>query len=144
MSSRWNAKERRQSRRVATALDVVLAGLGPDATPVEARALNLSAGGVYVETPGYVTPLTKVELTLVLPPFGQDAAGGGAESAPKERATASIRAEGFVVRCEPDGREPERYLVGIAFLHLSPADRSRIEAYVNWRLERSLIESAGG
>jgi hypothetical protein len=144
-------KERRKSRRVATKLDVQLVGLG---TPeVEAEAMNLSAGGIYAITPRYFTPLTKVELTLVLPPFAASAAtaprGGAASNGPA--GSAPIAAEGIVVRCDPvpaapgaKPSPPERYEVGIAFLHLSPADHNRIEAYVNWRMERSLIESAGG
>ncbi len=138
-------KERRKSRRVATKLDVQLVGLG---TPeVEAEALNLSAGGIYAITPRYFTPLTKVEMNLVIPPFGT---GQGVKpSTPPEPGAAetTIRAEGIVVRCDPiaggKGQGPERYSVGIAFLHLSPADHQRIESYVTWRMERSLIESAG-
>ena len=151
-------KERRKSRRVATKLDVQLVGLG---TPeVEAEALNLSAGGIYATTPRYFTPLTKVELTLVLPAFAAAAGAtpaatgarpkGGWAQPPAAPGTA-IQAEGIVVRCDPvapakgaPATPPERYEVGIAFLHLSPADHNRIEAYVNWRMERSLIESAGG
>jgi hypothetical protein len=148
-------KERRKSRRVPTKLDLQLVGLG---TPeVEAEALNLSAGGIYAITPRYFTPLTKVELTLVMPPFATGGAGvksggvkGGLAKPPAAEGTA-IRAEGIVVRCDPVERAKaapdspaERYEVGIAFLHLSPDDHNRIEAYVNWRMERSLIESAGG
>jgi hypothetical protein len=64
-------------------------------------------------------------------------------------------AEGIVVRCDPyedgdeaprmpDGSPIELYSLGIAFLHVAPDDQARIETYVNWRLERSLIESADG
>lgn len=143
-------KERRKSRRVATKLDVQLVGLG---TPeVEAEALNLSAGGIYAITPRYFTPLTKVGLTLVMPPFAAATAAKPKGGWPKPAAAgASIQAEGIVVRCDPvvlakgsQAPAAERYEVGIAFLHLSPEDHSRIEAYVNWRMERSLIESAGG
>jgi hypothetical protein len=153
-------KERRSTRRVATSLGARLTGLGGE--PIEAHALNLSAGGIYVTTPRYVTPFSKVELTLVLPPFGQVTSGqvrngrhgrngpggpaevaanrGGEPEVTGEETT--IRAEGIVVRCEPDPQLAEQYSLAIAFLHLTPADRNRIEGYVNWRLERSLIESA--
>jgi hypothetical protein len=152
-------KERRKSRRVPTTFDLKLVGLG---TPgMEAQALNLSAGGVYCLTPRYITPLTKVELTLILPPF-QPAAGTGEGDRPEESQPAGatsgsesetkITAEGIVVRCDPHeepearGNEgqatPELYSLGIAFLHVAPEDYARIEAYVHWRLERSLIESA--
>jgi hypothetical protein len=143
-------KERRKSRRVATKLDLQLVGLG---TPeVEAEALNLSAGGIYAITARYFTPLTKVELTLVMPPFAAATGGKPKGGWPKSAAEgASIQAEGIVVRCDPvatakggHASGQERYEVGIAFLHLRPEDHNRIEAYVNWRMERSLIESAGG
>lgn len=148
-------KERRSTRRVATSLGARLTGLGGE--PIEAHAMNLSAGGVYVVTPRYVTPFAKVELTVVLPPFGQVTGRQGrsasAQARPHDSAPSppepevadsetSIRAEGIVVRCEPDPEAPEHYSLAIAFLHLTPADRNRIEGYVNWRLERSLIESA--
>jgi hypothetical protein len=135
-----------------------------------------------VITPRYLAPFAKVELNLVLPPFGQEPGGEGGEArkdkSPDSRsagasskdtrkglggpaaagtraaasagpgtpgtpgAEASIRAEGIVVRCDPHPKMPERYSLAIAFLHLAPAERNQIEAYVNWRLERSLIESA--
>ena len=145
MSQHHEPKERRKSRRVGTALDVTLAGLGLGIGPVEARAQNLSAGGVYASAPRYFAPLSKVELMLVLPPFGQEAEDGG--PAPSRNALAAagagIRAEGIVVRCDPTDETEEQFTLGIAFLNLPPADRDRIEGYVNWRIERSLIESAG-
>lgn len=153
-------KERRKSRRVATDLDVKLVGLGAAGT--EAQALNVSAGGVYCLTPRYLTPLTKVEMTLVLPAFesragagseGEEGAAGGEPGHSKSEPKAPIVAEGIVVRCDPyeDGDQAPRmadgielYSLGIAFLHLTAEDQARIEAYVSWRLERSLIESAEG
>jgi c-di-GMP-binding flagellar brake protein YcgR len=142
-------KERRKARRVPIELDVQLVGLGT--TEVEARALNLSAGGFYAVTPRYFAPLTKLEMTLVLPPFalpdeepeGQETGGEGAE----DLSPRTIRAEGIVVRCDPKtkgpGEETDLYALGVAFLHLTPADHRRIEAYVQWRFERTLLESAG-
>lgn len=146
-----NPKERRKARRVATDLGVQLVGLG---TPeIEAQALNLSGGGFLALTPRYFSPLTKLEMTLVLPPFSlpedelpiasrddEDDAAEAVEPAAGEPEL--IRAEGMVVRCEPAGGTPERYSVAVAFLHLSLADHRRIEGYVQWRFERSLLESA--
>jgi hypothetical protein len=68
------------------------------------------------------------------------AAGAGEGSGD---ADAPIQLEGIVVRCDPQEDAPETYSVAIAFLHLPPDLRHRIEAYVTWRLERSLLESAG-
>lgn len=151
-------KERRKSRRVVTTLGATLTG--PGAEPIEVETLNLSAGGVYITTPRYLTPFTKVQLAVVLPLFGQEPGGEeprgeegeegeeGAEEGtarkPAESAERTlIQVEGIVVRCAPDEEATERHSVAIAFLHLPPEVRNRIEAYVTWRLERSLIESTG-
>jgi len=145
-----NPKERRKARRVATDLGVQLVGLG---TPeIEAQALNLSGGGFLALTPRYFSPLTKLEMTLVLPPFSlpedelpiasREDDGVEAAEPPAAGEPERIRAEGMVVRCEPTGGTPERYSVAVAFLHLSLADHRRIEGYVQWRFERSLLESA--
>ena len=149
-------KERRKARRVSTDLGVQLLGLG---TPeIEAQAVNLSGGGILALTPRYFAPLTMLEMTLVLPPFslpedelarGEDrfadgdpdpAAGPDVPTGPPGQE--QIRAEGIVVRCEPTGGTPERYSLAIAFLHLSLENHRRIEGYVQWRFERSLLESA--
>jgi hypothetical protein len=144
-------KERRKARRVATELDVQLVGIG---TPeIEVQVLNLSGGGFLALTPRYFAPITKFAISFVLPPFSlpeeelaplraaQAKAGSGGDG---EEARDVIHAEGIVVRCEPvaDGSTPELFSLAVAFLHLSPADHRRIEGYVQWRFERSLIESA--
>ncbi len=141
-------KERRKARRVPIDLDVQLVGLGTEG--VEARALNLSAGGFYAVTPRYFAPLTKLEMTLILPPFAlpdEDEPEGGETGAGEEDlAPRTVRAEGIVVRCDPKAKVPgdsaELYALGVAFLHLTPEDHRRIEAYVQWRFERTLLESA--
>lgn len=94
-------------------------------------------------------------MSLVLPPFSlpEEELGSIPKRAPQAKPDAEsevtpeiIQAEGIVVRCEPLGEDstPERYSLAVAFLHLSPADHRRIEGYVQWRFERSLIESADG
>ncbi len=159
-------KERRKSRRVVTTLEGTLAG--PGAEPIEVTTLNLSAGGVYATTPRYFSPYTKIQLAVEMPPLGEGEADGepearaesGEASGPSrgkkgregeararigggDEAGTLIQVEGIVVRCEPLRETPGTFSVAIAFLHLPPAVRNRIEAYVTWRLERSLIESAG-
>lgn len=142
-------KERRKARRVPTEFDVQLAGLGNE--EVEARVQNLSAGGFYAVTPRYFAPLTIFSMTMILPPFGlpaeEGAEGGDADPAAEDVASRTIQAGGIVVRCDPKAKAPEDpaelYALGVAFLHLTPEDHRRIEAYVQWRFERTLLESAG-
>jgi hypothetical protein len=155
MSEGRHPKERRKARRVATEFDVQLVGLG---TPeIEAQVVNLSGGGFLAVTPRYFAPLTMMAMSLVLPPFTLLEEGaevsegeieteeGAPETSPHGGANGEIHAEGIVVRCDPaeDGREPQRYSLAVAFLHLKPADHRRIEGYVQWRFQRSLLESAG-
>lgn len=124
-------KERRHSRRVATDLELVLAGL--DRTTIQARTVNLSAGGAYLLVERNLAPLAKLELEVELPPVG------GEERA--DRPPGPLRAEAVVVRSEPDSGGEGLYRVGVAFMNMSPADRNRLEDYIDWRLTRSLVES---
>jgi hypothetical protein len=138
-------KERRKARRVPTEFDVVLVGLGGE--EVKARVQNLSAGGFYAVTPRYFAPLTIFSMTMVLPPFALPAEdeAEAAEADVDDVTARTIQAGCIVVRCDPKTKEggDEEFALGVAFLHLTPADHRRIEAYVLWRFERALLESAG-
>ncbi len=120
-------KERRQSRRVSTEIEFSLTGI--DGRRVAGRARNLSAGGAYLELERPIAPLSKLEIQLQLPRFGDS------EGTP-------ICAEAIVVRAEPSETDPARYSIGIAFMNLKAEDRRRLEDYIEWRMTRSLIESA--
>jgi hypothetical protein len=76
--------------------------------------------------------LTKVALTLLLPPFGR--------SLRRER---MVRCEGIVVRCEEvEGiRSRPRYELACYFIEVADADRDLIEQYVTWRSLRRLPAS---
>jgi len=140
-------KERRKARRVPTEFDVVLVGL--DGEEVKARVQNLSAGGFYAVTPRYYAPLTSFSMTMVLPPFALPAEdeAEAAEGGEDDLIARTIQARCIVVRCDPKTKEAgdsdEEFALGVAFLHVTPKDHRRIEAYVLWRFERALLESAG-
>jgi c-di-GMP-binding flagellar brake protein YcgR len=124
-------KERRQSRRVETDLELTVAGL--DRTATVARALNLSAGGAYFIVERGLAPLSKLQLALELPALPMGKGSGSPEL---------LDVEAVVVRSEPDASAEGCYRVGVAFMNMSPASRKRLEDYIEWRMTRSLLESA--
>lgn len=123
-------KERRQSRRIHTDLELTLAGL--DEATVPARTLNLSAGGAYLVVQNNLPPLSKLELSIELPPLPVEAEGQ----------PGVLHVDAVVVRSEPDEEMTDAYRVGVAFMNMSPGDRRRLEDYIEWRMTRSLLESA--
>lgn len=84
-----------------------------------AETINVSANGVYFVTPSYMQPLTKLQITLVLP------ADSGAD--PRE-----VLCEGVVVRVDPE--EPRasfgKYEIACYFTSIAAADREFLESYI--------------
>ena len=62
---------------------------GGEVGTADAETINVSANGVYFSTSHHIAPLTKLQITLVLP----DSASG----TPKE-----VLCDGVVVRSEPE------------------------------------------
>ncbi|MGD8394616.1 MAG: PilZ domain-containing protein [Candidatus Eiseniibacteriota bacterium] len=128
-------KERRQSRRVTTDLELTVAGL--DQQSVAARTVNLSAGGAYLVVERPLAPLAKLELTIELPPLADAEERDQAAGRPTR-----FPVEAVVVHSEPVPDSPGAHRVGVAFMSMSPAARRHLEDYIDWRLTRSLLESA--
>ena len=124
-------KERRQSRRVSTDLELTVAGL--DEATVPARTLNLSAGGAYLVTQDQLAPLSKLELGIELPALPVEEKGGKSWV---------LQVDAVVVHSEPTEEAGGGFRVGVAFMNMSPEDRTRLEDYIDWRITRSLLESA--
>jgi hypothetical protein len=93
---------------------------GKDCAHVE--TINVSANGVYFSSRGYIPPLTRVEIVLLLP----DAGGG--RSAPAREVTC----EGVVVRTDPETPRDDvsAYEIACFFTSIAPADRSHLESYI--------------
>jgi len=66
-----STKERRQAPRVIAKLAMQIAGLGEDASVLTTESINLSSGGLQFQSKVELQPLTRVALTLLLPPFGR-------------------------------------------------------------------------
>ena len=109
-------KDRRRHPRAEARLSagVLPAGAGG---MLAVTTLNVGEGGVYVEVPRFIEPLTKLQITLDLP----------STSGPLR-----VETEAIVVRTTPDQEIPgtERYQIACAFLALSDAHRQLIHRWV--------------
>ena len=109
-----------KERRAHTRTDVRLtAGMrrSEGGEPLAVTTVNVGAGGVYVEVPHFIEPLTKLEIALDLP---------GASGATR------IETEAIVVRTSPEQETAgtERYQVACAFLALSEDHRVALQTWV--------------
>ncbi len=113
--------DRRLSPRAHVELKVQLSGPGePGAESITVSSLNVSTGGVYVEVPRFIEPLTKLFLTMLVP-------GPTPGEEPVFVDTTAI-----VVRTMPDAprSDADRYEIACAFLDLGDEHRDVINRYV--------------
>jgi hypothetical protein len=130
--NRMTSVERRAAPRVDARLPLQLTE--PDSRlVVTTESIDLSRGGIGCRTSEYLAPLSKVAVTIILPPFGT-----------LSRASRSLRAEGVVVRCELTSAagdeapaDPE-YDLACCFTALEPDAKNLLDAFVAWRLLRSV------
>jgi c-di-GMP-binding flagellar brake protein YcgR len=110
--------ERRKDPRADARLAVQL-GHGEGET-LSVSSLNIGAGGVYVEVPRFIEPLTKLSLSMLIPAPTRD-----------EEAVA-IETEAIVVRTLPEAPDPavERYEIACAFMELKDEYRDAINRYI--------------
>jgi hypothetical protein len=114
-------KERRKEQRVEANLAVTVRG-GP--AEAKGRALNISANGIYFESPFFLEPLTKVRLELLIP-----------SSDPRTNEL-SLTCDGIVVRVEPERKNPSvsNYRVAIFFTLVPESSRKLLDRYIRSRL----------
>lgn len=113
--------ERRQSPRASAELKIKLSGTGAAGSEsVTVSTLNISTGGVYVEVPKFIEPLTKLLVTMLVP-----------GPTPSEEPV-FVDVEAIVVRVAPEAARPgvSRYEVACAFLNLDGEHRDIINRYV--------------
>src|SRR5688572_31039210 len=120
-------RERRGSERADVRLSMrVDAGAMPGGqAKIVTESQNLSASGVYCHASHYLAPLSKVQLTIVLPKVP------GGSSGPQEL----VKTDGIVVRCSqrPGGRSETPYDLACMFSGLEASLRARIDEFVRWR-----------
>ena len=126
-------RERRQSPRISAKLAMQVAG-SDDQSVVTTESINLSASGIQFGSRLFLSPLTRVALTLLLPPFGR-----------RLRRERMVQCQGVIVRCEErtGPRQKTRYEMACYFTDLAEGDRELIEQYVLWRIIRRVPATNG-
>jgi hypothetical protein len=118
----WEGRERRQSARVSAQVALQLGGLD-DSIPGESlttESINVGAEGVYCHISHFIAPLTKLQLTMVLPI--RDKKGQSRNEV--------LKSDAVVVRCQPAGSEKSGYRIACFFTGLEPAAREVLQDYV--------------
>lgn len=111
--------ERRRAVRTPAKLAMEIKLGGKDCGQTE--TINVSANGVYFTSPSYIAPLTKVEITLLLP-----------EEGGKSGKRREVACEGIVVRTEPEieDTKSDAYEVACYFTSITERDRDDLESYI--------------
>jgi hypothetical protein len=122
------SQERRSAPRIVAKLAMQVAG-GEDGSVLTTESINLSASGIQFLSRTFLSPLTKVQLALLLPRFGS-----------RLRRERLVRCEAIVVRClEAEMvRGKPRYELACYFSDVEFDDRVLIEQYVAWRSMRRI------
>ena len=121
-----SGRERRGSERADARLSMrVEAGATAGAARIVTESQNISASGVYCHASHYLAPLSKVQLTIILPRVP-----GGPTNVQE-----LLKCDGIVVRCEQraNDRNGTPYELACMFTALEPASRLRLEEFVTWR-----------
>jgi len=119
-------RERRGSERADARLSMrVEAGAAAGAPRIVTESQNISASGVYCHSSHYLAPLSKVQITIILP----RTPGGEAH------AQELLKCDGIVVRCDQRAadRSDTPYELACMFTSLEPGMRRRVEEFVTWR-----------
>lgn len=117
--------ERRRDIRVDARLSMRLEGPPEDGqlAQVVTESQNISASGVYCTSSHFMSPLSKIALTIVLP---RVPGSGGRQDL--------IKCEGIVVRCSPTQKRGDRkFELACMFSELDARRRDLIQQFVTWR-----------
>ena len=120
--------ERRSAPRIVAKLAMQVGG-GGDESVLTTESINLSVSGIQFLSRAFLSPLTKVQLSLLIPPFGS-----------RLRRERLVRCEAIVVRCEEADivRGKPRYELACYFSDVEFDDRVLIEQYIVWRSLRRM------
>ena len=118
----WSGRERRQSKRVDAQIALQLSG-SDEVFPGESvttESINVGAEGVYCHVNHFVAPLTKLQVTMVLP----------IKNKKGQTKNEVIKIKSVVVRCQPAGEESGGYRIACFFTGLDAATKTTLEEYV--------------
>jgi len=122
-------RERRGAPRVVAKLAMQIAGTDGEASVLTTESINLSAEGLQFQSKVALAPLTKVALTLLLPPFGR-----------RLRRERLVQCQGVIVRTAEieRPRQKRKFELACCFTEISEQDRALVEQYVVWRSMRRI------
>ena len=118
----WSGPERRRSARVDAQIALQLSG-DDAAVPGESittESINVGAEGVYCPVAHFVAPLTKLQVTMVLP----------IKNKKGQVKNEVVKADAVVVRCQPAGGESGGYRIALFFTGLEGSTRQVLDEYV--------------
>ena len=118
----WGGRERRQSKRVDAQIALQLSG-ADEAFPGESlttESINVGAEGVYCHVGHFVSPLTKLQVTMVLP----------VKNKKGQTKNEIVKTNAVVVRCQPSGDDNGGYRIACFFTGLDAPTKSTLEVYV--------------
>jgi len=115
-------------------LAMQIAGLSGEASVLTTESINLSAEGLQFQSKVALAPLTKVALTLLLPPFGR-----------RLRRERIVQCQGVIVRAAEieRPRQKRKFELACCFTDISEEDRVLVEQYVVWRSMRRVTAPRG-
>jgi hypothetical protein len=127
------SRERRKSPRISAKLAMQVSG-EDESSVLTTESINLSATGIQFQSRAFLSPLTKVSLTILLPPFGR-----------RLRRERIVKADGVIVRCEEAVRAKQRprYDLACYFTDVAADERELLEQYVAWRALRRVTFDPG-
>lgn len=115
-----SSAERRKAVRAPAKLAMEIKLGGADFGQL--KTINVSANGVYFSSPGFIAPLTRLEIILLIPETLDGSSG-------KKR---EVSCEGVVVRTEPEAEDKDvsAYDVACYFTSITDHDRGHLESYI--------------
>jgi hypothetical protein len=124
----WSGRERRQSKRVEAQIALQLSG-SDEVFPGESvttESINVGAEGVYCHVGHFVAPLTKLQVTMVLP----------LKNKKGQVKNEVVKVKAVVVRCQPSGDGKGGYRIACFFTGLDQSTKSTLEEYVRQHASR--------
>jgi len=124
--------ERRRQPRADARLSMRVEGVHEgNSAQVVTESQNISASGVYCTSSHFLAPLSKVQLTIVLPRL------------PGHPSQELVKCDGIVVRCDTvERRGHANFELACMFSDLDLPRRALIEEFVAWRNLQSLRAAA--
>lgn len=118
------APDRRRHIRI---LDRLPFKLADNVSVIATQTINISASGAYCEIDRYIAPMTKVNVTLLVP----------LRLKSNKISSKTVRLGGVVVRTEKSRSSEGRFSIAVFFTQAKEADLKNIRLYVENQLPPS-------